>query len=97
LATPRDVWGGAWGNAWLLAWTVTESDETFSGGYFDGSEKRSKKKKTSYEKQMEGLAQLPIINRHFPIPLEVDKLVGDVSIGEDTEEDEIKAIMLLIH
>lgn len=97
MANLHDAWGGAWGNSWLTAWTkdLDAVVETFSGGYF--TKKDKPKEKSSYQIQMEGLAQLPIINRHYPLPLEVDKLIEKVSIEEDSEEEDIKAIMLLIH
>jgi hypothetical protein len=97
MATTRDVWGGAWGDpsAWGLAWTITEGaepEETFSGGYPTKNERAK-----IYRKQMEGLANMPILSRHYPVK---DKVVSEeevISVSDEISDEDLKAIMMLIH
>jgi hypothetical protein len=94
MATTRDVWGGAWGSAWGSAWTITVEDveEVLSGGYPSKDERAE-----IYRKQMEGLAKMPIISRHYPISKEDLLEEPIISISDEIDDEDLKAILMLIH
>ena len=99
MATLHDAWGGSWGTAWGLAWTkdldVVATPETFSGGY----PTRSKKKKTGYELAMEGLARMEYVKPQMrkPSVIEPTNVEDSAFLATNADEDDIAAIMLLIH
>ena len=69
--------------------------ETFSGGY----PTRSKKKKTGYELAMEGLARMEYVKpqmRDMSV-IEPTNIDESLLLASDSDEDDINAIMLLIH
>ena len=87
------TWAGSWGdpNAWASSWDI--SDDRLSGGDDFGSEAERRR---IYQHQMEGLAKMPIISRHFALP--DYKVIEEppVNLQEITDEDDIIAILHLI-
>lgn len=70
---------------------VEAEEEVFSGGY----PSRGKRKKTGYELAMEGLARMEYVKPKMRKKGVIEPT--NVPITDDTDEDDIKAIMLLIH
>lgn len=94
-------WGLSWGTAWANAWgdigaeEPVAAEEVFSGGFLG---KDSKGKKTPYQLAMEGLARMEYVKPKMRKKGVIEPTnVPETAITDDTDEDDIKAIMLLIH
>ena len=92
--TWADSWLASWGSSWGRGAEAVVAEEVLSGGYFEREPKR--KRRTGYEMAMEGLARMEYVKpqmRKKSIVEPTNKPIESI----DSDEDDIKAIMLLIH
>lgn len=88
-------WLQAWGNSWGDTSSCVATEESYSGGWL---REKGNRKKTPYELAMEGVARMEYVKpRMRPTSVIEPTNVPEELIITNTDENDIQAIMLLIH